>query len=238
MAEITDYSFARGLSDFGGAANALFGARGATAAAGSYREAAGIVNQNAILAATATQIRQTQEERRQYQVFGKQRAGVGGAGFAESGTAINLLRSSHQQGALTKALISNAGAITANTYAAQAGQYNAMADAAKASSTAQEIGGILQAAGGAYQIFNAGKGLFDLTNTATAETGAAAHGAEVAGAVELGEGVAGGAAAIGGYEAAGALVGSFGAAEGAAAVGTYVAAAEAAEWGWLAFALL
>lgn len=238
MAELTDYSFAKGFADLGGAASALFGARGATAAAGSYREAAAIVNQNAIIAREATRIREIQESRKIYRTIGRQRAGVGGAGFAESGTALYLLRNSVSEGALAKGMIKAQGAITENSYAAQAGQFNAMADAAKASSTAQEVGGILQAAGGAFQIYNAAKGLFNLTNTETAATGAAAHGAEVAGAAELAEGVAGGAAAIGGYEAAGALIGSFGAAEGAAAVGTYVAAAEAAEWGWLAFALL
>ena len=222
MATINDNSFASGLTDIGGAVSALFGARGAAASAGSYRQAAGIANQNAILAAQATAIKQVQESRKLYQTIGKQEAQVGGAGFAESGTALNLLRSSTSQGALTKAMIAESGAITQNSYAQQAAQFNSMADAAKSSSTAQTIGGVLQAAGGAYQLYNAGKGLFDLTTVDTFEKGAAASGAEVATGAELASGA----------------VGSFGAAAGAAEIGTIAAESSVfADLGWAAFAL-
>ncbi len=150
------------LRDFGGAVSSLFASRGSTAAASSYTEAAAIAEQNALLAKTATAIQETQESRQIYKVLGKQRADIGGAGFAQSGTALDLLRDSASQGALTKAMTAEQGAITENSYAAQAGMYSGLARAARSAGTGSEIGGILQAAGGIENAAKGVKSLFDL----------------------------------------------------------------------------
>jgi hypothetical protein len=139
---------ATALSDFGGAVSDLFGAKGATASAGSFSQAATIAEQNAALTAQATRIRETQESRQIFRTIGAQKASVGGAGFAESGSALDLLRSSVSEGALTKAITAEQGAITENSYAEQAGQFRGMASAARSSATGQTVGGLIQGAGG------------------------------------------------------------------------------------------
>lgn len=154
------------FNEFGGAVSSLFGASGATASAGSYEQAAALAAQNAKISKTATAIKETQESRQIFRVIGKQRAGIGGANFAESGTALDLLRSSASEGALTKALTAQQGAISENSYAEQAGLYMGLAGTAKTSATGQAIGGIIQGAGGALSAYNAAKGFFNTGPTA------------------------------------------------------------------------
>lgn len=140
------------LQDFGGAVSDLFGAKGSDASAQSYAGAAAIAGQNEQIAGEATKIQETQESRQIYQTIGTQKAQVGGAGFASSGTALDLLRSSASQGALVKAQTAAQGAITENSYAEQQGFYSGMQGAAQASSKGSSIGGIIQGVGGAIEI--------------------------------------------------------------------------------------
>jgi hypothetical protein len=140
-------NYAQGLSDLGGAASDLFGAAGSRKAAGSYGEAASIAEQNAIIAENSTKIKETQLNRQIYQTLGVQKSDVAGSGLSESGSALDLLSSSAEQGALAKALATQQGAITVNSYKEQAAQFNSMADAASGTSTAQTIGGVIQIAG-------------------------------------------------------------------------------------------
>jgi hypothetical protein len=146
---------AQAFTDFGAAASELFGAKGATASAGSYDEAAAIARQNAAIARQATDIKLQQETRTIYKTLGTQQAQVGGAGFAASGSALDLLADSATQGAFTKAITAEQGAITENSYAEQAGLYSGMAKAARSSGTAQTVGGLLNAAGGAISLYSA-----------------------------------------------------------------------------------
>ncbi len=141
------------FNDFGSAAQNLFGSRGAVAASDSYTAAAAIADQNVELAKQEAAIKETQTQRQIYQTIGKQQAQVGGAGMAESGSALDVLRSSMSQGALAKAMVANQGAITENAYAEQADKFRGMADAAQSSANKQQIVGIIQAAEGVLNIF-------------------------------------------------------------------------------------
>lgn len=140
-------NYQNAFSDAGGAVTALFGAKAARSSAGSYTEAQTIAEQQAAFAKQATAIKEMQLSRGIYQALGKQQAEVGGAGFSASGSALDLLRSSTEQGALTKAITEEQGAITVNAYEEQAQQFGAMARAASSSAGAQQIGGIIQGVG-------------------------------------------------------------------------------------------
>lgn len=201
--------FSTALSDLGGAVSDLFGAKGATASAGSFSQAASIAEQNAALTGQATRIRETQEARQIYRTIGGQKASVGGAGFAESGSALDLLRSSVSEGALTKAITEEQGAITENSYAEQAGQFRGMASAARSSATGQTIGGLIQGAGGllnavsgiskAFGGSQAAAPVFDATVTsvdAAAAFDVGATAADTTGLASLGSSVLGADAAF------------------------------------------
>jgi hypothetical protein len=161
-------NIAAGLTDIGGAVSDLFGAKGARAAAGSYEEAKRIAEENAAIAAQATKIKLTMEDRQIFRTIGAQEAQVGGAGFAASGSALDLLRSSASQGALTKAITVEQGKITENSYRAQAQQFGGMAEAAKASTIGQGLAGLL----------NLGAAGFNLSGGGAAAAGATAVGEE------------------------------------------------------------
>jgi hypothetical protein len=139
--------FQNTLVDVGGAVSDLFGAQGARIAAGSYKEAQSIAEQNAVLARQATRIKDIQISRNIFRTLGEQQAQVGGAGMAASGSALDILRSSASEGAITRAVNEEQGAITANAYEEQAAQFGGMADAAKSSATGQTIGGIIMGGG-------------------------------------------------------------------------------------------
>lgn len=168
----------QGVQDIGGAVSALFGAEGSAASAKSYDEASAIATQNAQIVASATAIKEAQTSRAIFQTIGKQQAQIGGAGFAASGTAIDLLRSSASQGALEKAVLAENGAIQENSYAEQAGLYAGLAGSARSAGTGQKIGGLIQAAGGAIDLASSAyKYLADAASSASAASTAAADGA-------------------------------------------------------------
>jgi hypothetical protein len=139
----TDYSTM--FTDLGGAVSSLFGAIGSAQSAQSYQEAATLAGQQAQIAKESTAIQLQQQTRNIYQTISGQQADVAGAGLAASGSAQALLRSSASQGALTKALTTAQGQITATGYQEQANAYTGMASAAKSAST----GGFLSSALGA-----------------------------------------------------------------------------------------
>ena len=148
-------SYSQALSSAGSAVSDLFGSEGSSAAAASYSQAAQIAEANVGLAQQQTQIQETQEARQIYQTIGAEQSQVGGAGLSASGSALDILRSSQSQGALTKAMTAEQGAITENSYAEQAGLYSGLAGAANASATGELIGGVIQAGGSGYALYNA-----------------------------------------------------------------------------------
>ena len=128
------------FTDFGGAASDLFGgimadqadqikAQGDLAEATSYEEAATLAGQNEQFAKTQTAVNEVQNQRQVYQTISQQEAGVAGGGLAESGSALDLLRDSASQGALSQALIGQQGLITEAGYQEQQQSYTQMAAA-------------------------------------------------------------------------------------------------------------
>ena len=154
-------SFGDIVNGFGTAVNDLFQAGGNAAQANDFQSAATLATQNAQLTAASTRVQETQTARQVTQTLGTQTADVAGAGFTESGSALDLLASSASQGALAKALTNIQGAITENSYAAQAGAYSGESAAAKEASTGSTVGAIAALGGavinGTGQLVSAGK---------------------------------------------------------------------------------
>jgi len=139
----------RTFSDFGGAASDIFSsqlgaeslrikAQGDLAEATSYDMAARLALLNKQYTVTETGVKQMQADREIYQTISSQQAGVAGGGLAESGSAIDLLRSSASQGALSHAIIGEQGLITEAGYQEQHDSYTNMAAAARAAAAAEE----------------------------------------------------------------------------------------------------
>lgn len=146
------------FSDLGGAVSDIFSAtlgaegenikaQGEFAEGQEYTLAEQLARQNAQYTQQATAIKTQQAQRQIYQTIGTQQAQVGGGGFANSGTAQDLLRSSASQGALDKAAISQQGLITEAGYEEQANSYAIMA------STAQQTGEAEQKMASQTQLF-------------------------------------------------------------------------------------
>lgn len=136
----------QGFADIGGAVSDIFGGLGQFAAAKGYSAAASAASQNAEIAAQSARIQETMAERQITKTLGGQRSDVAGAGLNASGSALDVIRDSAQQGSLTKQLITNQGAINVLGYQAEAANYSAMASAAKTAGTGGIIGGIVKAA--------------------------------------------------------------------------------------------
>lgn len=144
------------ISDIGGSVSDLFGglgaeaqgalkakglrikAQGDLAEASNYDLASTLAKQNEQFTETSTAIKQAQLERSTYQTIGGQQADVAGAGFAASGSALDLLRDSASQGALTKAVAGQQGLITEAGYEEQAQSYQTMSAAARATAAGEE----------------------------------------------------------------------------------------------------
>jgi hypothetical protein len=136
------------FSNIGGAASDLFSSR-ATAAGlrlkaqgdvvegENYTLAADLAKQNENYTRTSTALKQAQAERQIYQTVGGQRSDVAGAGLSESGSAVDLLRDSASQGAITKYAISAQGAIQEQGYQEQTTAYNKLAAFAQMSADTQ-----------------------------------------------------------------------------------------------------
>ena len=143
------------ISDFFGSEGSEAAAKGDFAAAKYYADAADIAMSNKGIAEQSTAIQEAQADRAIMQATGKQQAQVAGANLS-GGTAGDLLRMSTQQGALSKAVISEQGAITANSYEQEAAglhaQEESMIGAGNAALKASEAG----AMGGWMKLLGAG----------------------------------------------------------------------------------
>lgn len=126
------------VNAFGGAVDTLFSSRATASSlrlkatgddmeAGNYEEAAKLAGQNAEFTKESTAVQSAMAERQIYLGIGKEQAEISGAGFANSGTALDLLRSSASQGALQKALVERQGQITEAGYEEQQKAYNNLA---------------------------------------------------------------------------------------------------------------
>lgn len=96
----------------------------------NYDLASTLALQNEQFATTSTAIKQAQNDRNIYQTIGGQQADVAGAGFAASGSALDIMRDSASQGALTKAVAGQQGLIQEAGYQEQATSYQNLSKAA------------------------------------------------------------------------------------------------------------
>jgi hypothetical protein len=126
------------ITSIGGAVNDLFAADAHRAkAAGdrfeqqNYDLAGRLADQNAKFTETSTAIKQAQGDRELHKMLGGIEADVAGAGFAESGSALDIMRDSASQGALTHAVAGEQGLITEEGYKEQAQSYRNMSQAAQ-----------------------------------------------------------------------------------------------------------
>ncbi len=137
------------FSDLGGAASDIFSsqlgaeslkikAQGDLAEARSYGMAAQLALLNKQYTVTETAVKEAQNEREVYQTISQQEAGVAGGGLAESGSALDLLRSSASQGALSHAIIGQQGLITEAGYQEQHDSYENMRVAALQAAVSEE----------------------------------------------------------------------------------------------------
>jgi hypothetical protein len=96
----------------------------------NYLQAEKLANTEAEFTKQSTAIQEMQQSREISKSLGQTTADVAGAGFATSGSAIDLLRESAAQGAITKQVTQQQGNITEQGYKEQAASYANMAAAA------------------------------------------------------------------------------------------------------------
>jgi len=168
MAGITTAGIRTGIGDFGAAAQSLFGGFAASdlskaygMSGAGYRKAAASARENADLTAKMTDIQETQAERQIFKALGGTSADVASSGFRESGSALDILADSAQQGELQKSLIQLQGEVTEKSYRAQADAYETQASvsdmqaaAAKKQSTGNFIATGINAIAGIAAIFS------------------------------------------------------------------------------------
>jgi len=133
------------FTDIGGAVSDIFSAQayelkaqGNILEGEEYGVAQTLALQNEQFAKESTDIKSAQENRSIYQTLGGQRAEVASAGMAESGSALDILRDSAEQGALTTAVIQRQGLMEEANYAEQAQSYGLMQQAANVAAQADE----------------------------------------------------------------------------------------------------
>lgn len=131
-----------GVSDIFAGFGDLSKAQGDILEGEAYGEAATLAKQNAAYTATSTAIQQAQANRELLLSQGRTTSEVAGAGFAASGSALDILRSSAAQGSLQKAAISQQGLITEAGYKEQASSYQLMQQAANVAASAEKTASI------------------------------------------------------------------------------------------------
>lgn len=103
--------------------------------ASAYTSAGNIARANARLALVGGDIEQAQRQVKLGATLGSQRAAVAAGGFANSGTALSLLRSSTQQGLLDQQVIGMNASLKSGGYEAQSYASDAEAAAARSAAT-------------------------------------------------------------------------------------------------------
>lgn len=131
-------SVAAGVSDIFAGFGAQSKAQGDLLEAQNYGLAAQLSLQEAAFTKQSTAIQTFQQQRETTKALGQTAADVAGAGFAESGSALDLLRDSASQGALAKAVLSEQGLITEASYKEQAQSYENMQAAANMAASAEK----------------------------------------------------------------------------------------------------
>ena len=161
--------------DFGSSISDLFAgvgdfekASGDELEAQNYRQAAQLAINNETFEKTATAIKQSQADRELFTSMGRTTAAVGGSNLSLSGSALDILRQSASEGALTRATLGQQGLISEQAYQQQADSYNLMATAADHAAGADKIAGIGSFIGAGIQGIAGLAGMFAPTAAATA----------------------------------------------------------------------
>lgn len=123
-------------------AGGIIGALGDFAEGSAYGKAAQYADINAGIAAEQGRIKEAQTQRQIFQVEGQQTAGYAGAGLAQTGTALDVMRNTVQQGALQKAIVAEQTNINVTGYEQQAAQFKGLQSASNAAGVGGLIGGI------------------------------------------------------------------------------------------------
>ena len=103
-----------------------------------YSDASALATQNEQFTQMSTAIKDAQTSREIAKSEGATTAAVAAGGFATSGSALDILRDSAQQGAITRAVGQEQGLVTEAGYAEQATSYNLMAGAANQAASAEK----------------------------------------------------------------------------------------------------
>lgn len=143
-----------GFSYIGTGIQDLFGAAGSKQDAASLDKAAGMEDVNAKLAGASKDIQHAAAARDIYKVIGGQASDIAGSGFQMSGSALDLARSSAQQGAITQALIENQGQIDIQGHLIAATNLRAQAASARSAANASMFGGIMNIGLGILSLFS------------------------------------------------------------------------------------
>ena len=122
-----------------------------------------LAGQNAQFTQMSTAIKDAQTAREISKAQGATTAAVAGGGFATSGSALDILRDSAQQGAITRAVGQQQGLVTEAGYNEQQQSYTLMAGAANQAAAAEQeaakgakIGAVMQFAGAAASLIPGG----------------------------------------------------------------------------------
>ena len=133
------------FANIGGAVSDLFQAsafrtkgQGMRVEASEFLAARDLAFQNEAFTKNSTEIQEMQQNRAIEKTLGGQQAQVAASGFGAAGSALDLLRDSANQGALTKAVLAQQGLITEAGYEEQAKSYNLQAEAANMAATASD----------------------------------------------------------------------------------------------------
>lgn len=137
------------FSAISGSVNDLFSglaglerAAGSAAEAQAYGIAATISREQAEFTKESTAVKTFMADRQIYKAIGREETQIAGAGFEKSGTALDLLRESAQQGSLETQLLQRQGLITQESYEQQAKSYDFMKSAAEHAADAGVLGSI------------------------------------------------------------------------------------------------
>jgi hypothetical protein len=112
-------------------------AQGDLAEASNYVLASELAGRNQQFTAASTAIKQAQLDRSITSTIGGQQAQVAGAGFAASGSALDLLRDSASQGQIARSVAGDQGLITGASYVEQQTSYQTLAQAGVMAATGE-----------------------------------------------------------------------------------------------------
>lgn len=141
-----------GVSDIFSGFGDLEKAQGAAAEAQQYGLAAEYAGQEAQYSKMSTAIEVAQKNRELNLSLGRTQGEVAGAGFAASGSALDILRSSAQQGSIAKAVTQQQGLIQTAGYEEQQQSYLAMQSAAQKAESGDTLAAFGSFAGAALNI--------------------------------------------------------------------------------------